>query len=1318
MDVGEVQTFAPTAAMSVIGNTGTETFKIADGSTGAVSFVGSSVERVELARASTAYSYQATTTGVNVIYNGVTVAQLTSGQKLAATDGALAIAGALDSSGNVTFTVGSKAVTTTVVSGATLAPTVTTAAGDASTVTPAVPAVVTPTITLSQATTSQLEGGSHTYTATLSAAQTTNVTATYTTTYGTVGSPAAATAADLTGATTGTVTILAGQTTGTFTIAAALDQVAQLGQTIIVTLSAPAGATGIAVAGTPVTTTLLDNPAPTFVLTSNATAGAATVEGTSINYTITPSGPTDKAYTFTLSTQGDTLSGVAAVSSGADYSPASQTISFAAGATAAVTVSQNVVSDNSTEGLEGYKTSLLDSNYQVVGSSILGLITDPPVAAGVGATYTLTTSTDQGALFTGTTNNDTFYANQTTFAVTDTLDGGLGTDTLSITDAGTAIWALPAASVTGIENINVRNVNSTTVTAVTETQTIIITGTATSSGATFLGVAIAGTASSDTASATAILIANSSAAIATGAAAINAGIVSITTTGTAGEVLVTFGGTAGKGDVAQTASAGSLANSYSAGIETVKGVAAVAGGADSVSAGNFAGATNFNSDLSTSALTVTGMSATQQAGIIGNTLISNGAFSPGWGSSVTAATLNITGGTTGSGAVTLTGGGVLATTINSSGDKNTIGALAVPATSTSLTINATTNLTAGALSGAGLTSITASGAGSVSFSTTTAVPAAVTTINASGLTAGGITLGVLAGTVTSFTGGAGNDQVATAAALGTTTAGAINAAGGTGDRLVLTNTTDADTAAEANMYSGFEIIRNMGGTNHDISLFATNNTITAVELDNVSAGAVNMTAAAAAAVTVRLTQTSSTLSLLNSSGSADVLGLTIKHGTTTTTAVDVTALTITGFEILNVAANGGSKAGTVNTGTNLSFAAASNLYQINVSGAYDLTLDPSNMSTTKAATVTSTQSSTGALIVTGNFVVGSAVTGGAGNDIFTLGTVGTSYSGGAGNDSFSGTVALINTGAVYDAISGGDGTDTLTISNGAGSTVTVVDNSLSKITGIEKIIVTDTTSASQSITTGGWFDAAFKANGVDLTTNATIGNITIDMTSFSGNAKITATTVGTAAAEGVVSIQTGSGADTVTVTDGTTSNAATISTFDGNDTIVGGVNDETITGGKGMDVMTGGGTTANTFVFAAGDSGGAPSATTFDTITDFSAVATNVISVGAQLVLGSASTAVSGMAGLGAANGVAATFVAADNTLALKIVAVENALSGNTNTAWETAIFVDSGSTYVFIADGVAGVGANDLLIKLSSIDGTNIAFDVATLAGQTLTIA
>ena len=134
MDVGEIQAFSTSFATTVYGNTGTETLKLLDGTTGTVSFVGSSVERVEFARASTAYNYLATTTGLDVYYGATKIAQLANSQKLAFTDGSTSISATVDTNGVVTMSLGGKVVGASLVTGATLVPTMSTAAGEASTV--------------------------------------------------------------------------------------------------------------------------------------------------------------------------------------------------------------------------------------------------------------------------------------------------------------------------------------------------------------------------------------------------------------------------------------------------------------------------------------------------------------------------------------------------------------------------------------------------------------------------------------------------------------------------------------------------------------------------------------------------------------------------------------------------------------------------------------------------------------------------------------------------------------------------------------------------------------------------------------------------------------------------------------------------------------------------------------------------------------------------------------------------------------------------------------------------------------------------------
>jgi hypothetical protein len=175
----------------------------------------------------------------------------------------------------------------------------------------------------------------------------------------------------------------------------------------------------------------------------------------------------------------------------------------------------------------------------------------------------------------------------------------------------------------------------------------------------------------------------------------------------------------------------------------------------------------------------------------------------------------------------------------------------------------------------------------------------------------------------------------------------------------------------------------------------------------------------------------------------------------------------------------------------------------------------------------------------------------------------------------------------------------------------------------------------------------------------------------------------------------------------------------GVDRIIGLAGADTITGGTGADVMTGG-TGADTFVFAAGASG-LPSATNFDTITDF-ASASDVIDYAAAL------TITAGVVGFAAgvasisAGGVAA-FNAGDNTTALRLIAAEAGINSNgAATAGQAVVFqgagADAANAYIFVSDGVDGIGANDVLIQLVGVNTALAAFDTLTIVAGNATLA
>ncbi|WP_062120779.1 beta strand repeat-containing protein [Aureimonas sp. AU40] len=166
----------------------------------------------------------------------------------------------------------------------------------------------------------------------------------------------------------------------------------------------------------------------------------------------------------------------------------------------------------------------------------------------------------------------------------------------------------------------------------------------------------------------------------------------------------------------------------------------------------------------------------------------------------------------------------------------------------------------------------------------------------------------------------------------------------------------------------------------------------------------------------------------------------------------------------------------------------------------------------------------------------------------------------------------------------------------------------------------------------------------------------------------------------------------------------------GVDNINGGAGNDIITGGTGADILTGG-AGADRFVFAAGDSG-LPSATNFDTITDFTK-GSDIIDHAAAITFVTNGTASSGVAAINA-QGIA-TFNAADTTLAQQIAAVEAGINaGGAAAAGQTAIFQNGSDSYVFISDGTDGVGANDVLIKLTGVTGLT----TSTLTSGDLTLS
>lgn len=221
---------------------------------------------------------------------------------------------------------------------------------------------------------------------------------------------------------------------------------------------------------------------------------------------------------------------------------------------------------------------------------------------------------------------------------------------------------------------------------------------------------------------------------------------------------------------------------------------------------------------------------------------------------------------------------------------------------------------------------------------------------------------------------------------------------------------------------------------------------------------------------------------------------------------------------------------------------------------------------------------------------GTGGTGEAGMNI-QLTTNDDSFTGGAANDHFYGiydgvTFLAQNTFNSGDILVGAGGTDTLHIDHFQDVAIDLPDTLWTGISGIENIVMNTTGSGAIDIITGTNFNTAFASGGVDLSTTTTgPGAITINTSSFTGTARLTANSAaGAIVISGVKFSQidvttTGAGAQTITSTgadnvivNATSSEGATsITTGAGGDTIAlhassaGGLN--TITAGAGADTI-------------------------------------------------------------------------------------------------------------------------------------------------------
>jgi len=498
-------------------------------------------------------------------------------------------------------------------------------------------------------------------------------------------------------------------------------------------------------------------------------------------------------------------------------------------------------------------------------------------------------------------------------------------------------------------------------------------------------------------------------------------------------------------------------------------------------------------------------------------------------------------------------------------------------------------------------------------------------------------------------------------------------------------------------------------------------------------------------------------------GTADAVTVNVANGSGSSTAASTLAFVNAGnsaadntFETLNLNSTGSTANYVSLASANTSFTtinasgsaglalggatALANVTTVNASGMTGATgLDIDLTSNTAAVTFTGSAGNDVVHFGTSNLTSADALVGGAGTDTVSIagqtlaagetltalntkvsgfevleftGATGATITGGTGTDSFTNTEitkilfnttgadTINNAGSARTYAFGGanDGAATLNLSNGTtavnislegNNTATTGGATVSGITLVANAAAPAGQTQTINLSSTGVLDLG-NATG---TINASVGS-TINVTGDHALTIAGLTNGGTINASSFAAALTATGSTGNDVIIGG-SVASTLNGGAGIDRITGGAGNDVITGGTGADILTGG-AGADRFVFASGDTG-TPSATNFDTITDFTKGA-DIIDHASAITFVTNATASTGVAAI-SAQGIA-TFAAADTTFAQQLTAVEAGIQTGTATAGQAAIFQSGSDSYLFVSDGVDGIGANDVLIKLTGVTG------------------
>ena len=701
-----------------------------------------------------------------------------------------------------------------------------------------------------------------------------------------------------------------------------------------------------------------------------------------------------------------------------------------------------------------------------------------PYVANPGSTFTLTTGIDKGTGFVGTAKDDTFNAlTNNTWTSFDQIDGGAGKDTFSVLTSATAAPGL--ATITNVENIDINTTGAG-----------FTLNTLTSAGVEAV------TVSSSTQGALALTV---SATTTLGAVATGSGTVTIV---------------GGKGDMSAVSTSGAIVIG-----EDTTPTAAAANKLDAVSTsstGNHSIADNsgaagiIGSTLKTISMTGVAVGDLDANGLTTLNLIgATGVTTNTAVAGTRALTVNL------SGALTTTPSVVDATattvTLNNAAAATITAATFAAATTATISATANTVITTGALAEA--TAITLNGNGGtlglstftvakmvtltitgntvVTVGNTASTLTAMTSVDASAMTAGGVTMGQALATDDAFTGGAGVDTltigastVATALGAGndvltitagTAANGTIAGGAGTADTLVMTEVI-ADQAAglslnatQAGRMSGFEVLsltsvdqsKTINMTNLDNMATVSSTAATALVIDNlVNGGTYINTGATSTLTTIQVKDA------LVAGHNSDVVNYTI-NGATSGNANDHGVTVMAGVETLNINSVRSGDDTLVTGDTNRVGLTIANIKDIVVTGDVDLNLDvaldQASFASIDASANTDGLIATAAGAAQGVTMIGSALgantlTGGAGADAIT---------GGAGIDIIAGLGGA-------DVVVGGGGVDQITFLQ-----ETTVGDTLTGGAGADAFIQSVTTAATTIATIITDFDFGTGSTKVD-----------------------------------------------------------------------------------------------------------------------------------------------------------------------------------------------------------------------------------------------